>query len=65
MSDITYSPRARYRGWPGVGDGTIQHLEYKTTHLEQRLKILILHHEIKLDYLGIKLILNLQECCCA
>ena len=37
MSDITYSPRARYRGWPGAGDGTIQHLEYKTTNLKQRI----------------------------
>ena len=35
--DITYSPQARYRGGPGGGDGTIQHLEYKTTNLKQRI----------------------------
>ena len=34
--DITYSPPARYRGWAGAEDGTIQHLEYKTTNFKQR-----------------------------
>ena len=38
--DITYSPPARYRGRAGAGDGTIQHLEYKTTNLKQRPWIL-------------------------
>ena len=26
--DIAYSPPARYKGWAGAGDGTIQHLEF-------------------------------------